>query len=168
MTTWKFINAADAENLGWTVWGGEGMLLGEGRGGELTVIQIQDDGKWAIDEYDADAQWMTSFRDLGTRLIEGLVGNVELMARCVTLKHLELVTFGEIEYADDDDIIALYDEYDGELAEEHIKVLDAAASALTPCVVNIDLAAEDEARYRIAAYAVERAGVAGTFMACAW
>lgn len=167
MANWKFIETAEAERDGWLVDEGNGMLLGKNDDGTLTCVQVEWGGTWMVCEYAADLECLNERFGLDTETVEGIVGDIELMARCVTLKHLELVPAEETVYLDDEEIIEMHDEYDGHLTDEHRKILDACAE-VAPRNFDAPHFAEEEARYRIAAHAVECAGLAGTFMVCAW
>lgn len=85
----------------------------------------------------------------------------------MTLKYLYLVPHEQTDYSlDDCEIMAKFDEYHGEITDEHVAILDACAEAFIE--YNNDQTADNLAAYEKAAERVEEIGLAGTFMVCAW
>lgn len=112
MTTWKFIETAEAERDGWIVDYGNGMLLGKNDDGTCIGVQVQDDGLWMVCEYEQNGEFLGDRYNLSDDFIKGLVGNIELM-RSVTSKEQEVLTIEEAAKA---------------IADEYARLCEAADS----------------------------------------
>lgn len=85
----------------------------------------------------------------------------------MALKYLNPVPIEQTDYSlDDDEIRARFDEYDGKLTDEHVAILDDCADAW--CEYCNNPTDENFAAFEQRAELVENAGLAGTFMVCAW
>ena len=85
----------------------------------------------------------------------------------MALKYLKPVPVEQTDYSlDGDEIITRFNEYFGELTDKHIDILDDCAESW--CEYRNNPTDENFAEFEKKAELVENAGLAGTFMACAW
>lgn len=95
MTTWKFIETAEAEKDGWIIDSGNGMLLRENEDGTITTVALawetnpSDEWRcaWYVCEYAANLELLSDNFDVDPKTVENLVGGVEMM-NLVTTKEI--------------------------------------------------------------------------------